>query len=146
MEDWLIGWVVVCRGPQQPGHINRHLLGDRWSLDLRVPQSRIGVLATQVGRLVCCAECVLRGFSGAESGDRTDVVGDNHMRARADRDHWRARQRYRRAGKCDLVDRLLIAEQAYADMEDRWLRTADDLLVWIIVVDRLLAGNISPKP
>jgi hypothetical protein len=33
----------------------------------------------------------------------------------------------------------LIAEQAYAEMEDRWLRTADDSLVWIIVLDGLLA-------
>jgi hypothetical protein len=40
----------------------------------------------------------------------------------------------------------LIAQQAYAEMEYRWLRTADDMLVWIIVVDRLLAGKISPKP
>jgi hypothetical protein len=77
---------------------------------------------------------------------RTDAGVDNRIRVSADRDHGRARQRYLRASKSDLVDRLLIAEQAYAEMEDRWLRTADDMLVWIIVVDRLLAGNISPKP
>jgi hypothetical protein len=37
------------------------------------------------------------------------------------------------------LDRLLVATQAYAEMKDRWLRTADDLLGWIIVLDRLLA-------
>ena len=56
----------------------------------------------------------------------------------ADRDHGRARQRYLRASKPELVERLLAAEKAYADMEKRWLRTADDLLVWIMLVDRLI--------
>ena len=39
-----------------------------------------------------------------------------------------------RVSKGDLVERVLIAEQAYADTEDRWIRTADDLLVWIMLV------------
>jgi hypothetical protein len=33
--------------------------------------------------------------------------------------------------KTEIVERLLAVERAYADMEDRWLRTADDLLVWV---------------
>jgi hypothetical protein len=41
--------------------------------------------------------------------------------------------------KTEIVERLLAVERAYADMEDRWLRTADDLLVWVHIVDRLLA-------
>jgi hypothetical protein len=58
----------------------------------------------------------------------------------ADRDHNRARQRYLRTRKLELVERLLAAEKAYADVEKRWLRTADDLsLVWIMLLDRLLA-------
>jgi hypothetical protein len=28
-------------------------------------------------------------------------------------------------------------------METRWLKTADDLLVWIIVLDRLLADQLT---
>jgi hypothetical protein len=44
----------------------------------------------------------------------------------------------------ELVERLLAAEQACADMENRWLKTADDLLTWIMLVDRLLAGKIVP--
>jgi hypothetical protein len=67
-----------------------------------------------------------------------DIGGGIRMRVNADRDRGRARQRYLRASKADLVERLLVAEQAYAEMEDRWLRTADDLLVWIMVLDRLL--------
>jgi hypothetical protein len=78
--------------------------------------------------------------------DSSLLPGGSKLGVSADRDHGRARQRYLRASKSHLVDRLLNAEQAYAAMEGRWLRTADDLLVWIIVVDRLLAGNISPKP
>jgi hypothetical protein len=49
-----------------------------------------------------------------------------------------------RASKADLVDRLLVAEKAYADMEARWLNTADELLAWIMVVDRLSAGKMAP--
>jgi hypothetical protein len=48
-----------------------------------------------------------------------------------------------RASKGDLVERVLIAEQAYADMEDRWIRTADDLLVWIMLIDRLIASSAT---
>jgi hypothetical protein len=70
---------------------------------------------------------------------RRDIGNDNFFRVSADRDRGRARQRYLRASKTELVERLLVAEQAYADMEGRWLKTADELLVWIIVVDRLLA-------
>jgi len=49
-----------------------------------------------------------------------------------------------RASKGDLVERVLIAEQAYADTEDRWIRTADDLLVWIMLVDWLIASRVEP--
>jgi hypothetical protein len=45
-----------------------------------------------------------------------------------------------RATKADLVERLLVAEQGYAEIEDRWLWSADDLLVWIMLVDRLIAS------
>jgi hypothetical protein len=72
---------------------------------------------------------------------RIEVGDDNRIRASADRDRGRARQRYLRVSKSDLVERLLIAGNAYTEMENRWLRTADDLLVWIIVLDRLVASS-----
>lgn len=72
-------------------------------------------------------------------------VGQHQLvRVRVDRDPARARRRYMRASKPELVERLLAAEQAYADLETRWLKTADDLLAWIMLVDRLLAGKIAP--
>jgi hypothetical protein len=70
-------------------------------------------------------------------------IGNNPIRVNAERNRGRARQRYLRASKADLVERLLAAEQAYAEMETRWLKTADDLLVWIIVLDRLLADQLT---
>jgi hypothetical protein len=76
----------------------------------------------------------------ASAERRTNISGNGHIRVSADRDHGRVRQRYLRASKAELVGRLLSAEQAYADMENRWLRTADDLLVWIMLVDRLIAA------
>jgi hypothetical protein len=76
------------------------------------------------------------------STNRRIPIGDgNRIHVSADRDRGRARQRYLREIKPDLVDRLLAAEQAYAEMEARWLKTADDLLVWIIMLDRLLPGQ-----
>jgi hypothetical protein len=74
------------------------------------------------------------------TNDRIEIGNDNPIRVSANRDHGRARQRYQRMSKTELVERLLAVERAYADMENRWLRTADDLLVWIIIVDRLLAA------
>jgi hypothetical protein len=44
----------------------------------------------------------------------------------------------------ELIERLPVAEQGHADMKARWLKTADELLVWIIVVDRFLVGQ-SPQ-
>jgi hypothetical protein len=63
------------------------------------------------------------------SSRRFETRDHNWVRVSADRDRGRARQRYLRANKAKLVERLLAAQQAYAEMEDRWLRTADDLLV-----------------
>jgi hypothetical protein len=82
----------------------------------------------------------------ASAGRRTTTYGNGHIRVSADRDHGRVRQRYLRASKAELVDRLLTAEQAYADVENRWLRTADDLLVWIMLVDRLTAAPVTLGP
>ena len=70
---------------------------------------------------------------------RTNAPDDNQIRVSADRHRGRARQRYLRASKADLVNRLLSVELAYAEMENRWLRTADDLLLWMMLVDRLIA-------
>ena len=69
---------------------------------------------------------------------RTNIVEDGPVRVSRDRDPARERQRYMRSRKAELVQRLLTAEKGYADMENRWLRTADDVLVWIMLLDRVL--------
>ena len=46
------------------------------------------------------------------------------------RDEVRARQRYQRLSKGDLVDRLLTAERNVAEWEQRWLAHQDDALCW----------------
>ena len=73
------------------------------------------------------------------SNRRVEISHDKRIRVSAYRDRGRARQRYLHASKAELVERLLVAEEAYAEIEDRWLRTADHLLVWMMVVDRLVA-------
>ncbi len=64
------------------------------------------------------------------SSNRPEAGNNSRIRVSADRNPGRVRERYLRASKGDLVERLLIVEKAYAEMENRWLRTADDLLVW----------------
>jgi hypothetical protein len=79
-----------------------------------------------------------------ENQYQADAFGagnDFRLRVSADRDRGRDRQRYMRTSKADLVECLLVAERAYAEMEDRWLRTADDLLVRIMVTD-LSSGGV----
>jgi hypothetical protein len=57
-----------------------------------------------------------------------------------------ARQRYLGATKADLVMRLLVAEHALVDIENRWLQTAGDLLVWIMLVHRLITTTEQTDP
>jgi hypothetical protein len=49
------------------------------------------------------------------------------------------RRRGLRASKADLIERLLSADQAYAEIEQRWLWTVEDLLLLIMLVDKLIA-------
>ncbi len=53
-----------------------------------------------------------------------------------DRDLGRARQRYLRLSKGELAKRLLAVEQACAEYEQYWLRTADELFTWMLLVVR----------
>jgi hypothetical protein len=63
--------------------------------------------------------------------------------AKPDRDRARARRRYLRMGKPELVERLLAAEQVYAEARERWLGTNDELLIWMRLVDWLLTGRTA---
>ncbi len=54
-----------------------------------------------------------------------------------DRDQGQARQRYLRASKAELVDRLLAAEYAYAKQEQRWLEQQDEILTWRLRAEAL---------
>jgi len=47
-----------------------------------------------------------------------------------DRNEQRARQRYLRMSKEGLVERLLSAEHASAEVRERWLSQQDDVLTW----------------
>jgi hypothetical protein len=61
-----------------------------------------------------------------------------------ERDLARAHRRYQRLPKTDLVERVLIAEQAFASERQLRLRTADELLVWMQFAAQLarsLVGN-----
>jgi hypothetical protein len=58
-------------------------------------------------------------------------------RVKVDRDQSRVRQRYLRLRKDDLVERLVAAEQACAEHEQRWLQTADDLFACMLVLGKL---------
>lgn len=56
-------------------------------------------------------------------------------RIKPDRDVARARRRYLRLGKEELVERLLAVEQAYAEQEERWRQANDELLLYRLRTD-----------
>jgi hypothetical protein len=53
---------------------------------------------------------------------------DRRVRIKVDRDLNRARQRYLKLSKEELVSRLLEVEQDYAESEERWLQTNEELM------------------
>lgn len=57
-----------------------------------------------------------------------------------DRDRGRAAKRYMRLTKGDLVERLLVAEQACCEHEEKWLRTADELFAWMLAARYILTA------
>jgi hypothetical protein len=67
----------------------------------------------------------LRHSLGATKKARTTRVS-----TKTDRDKVQARQRYLRFHKAELVDRLLAAEYASAEQEQRWLTQQDEVLTW----------------
>jgi hypothetical protein len=73
------------------------------------------------------------------NGGRTGQVitrgrASEPTRVKPDRDLARARRRYLRLSKRELAERLLTVEQACAEYEQHWLRTADELFTWMLLV------------
>ncbi len=64
------------------------------------------------------------------SPNTTKKVRATQISTKADRDQEQARQRYLRFNKAELVDRLLAAEYAYAEQEQRWLSQQDETFTW----------------
>ena len=64
------------------------------------------------------------------SPNTTKKVRATQISTKADRDQEQARQRYLRFNKAELVDRLLAAEHAYAEQEQRWLSQQDETFTW----------------
>jgi hypothetical protein len=58
-------------------------------------------------------------------------------RIKADRDLGRARSRYLKLSKAELVERLLAVEQAHAVLQEQWFRMNDQMLDWRLRVERL---------
>ncbi len=56
------------------------------------------------------------------------------------RDLGRTRQRYMRLSKDELVERTLAAEQAFAQERVHRLRTADELVTWMLITAQVIAG------
>jgi hypothetical protein len=56
--------------------------------------------------------------------------GDTLPVIKADRDQARARRRYMKLNREELVDQLLLTEQQYGELHSRWLAMNDKLLEW----------------
>ena len=79
--------------------------------------------------------------STTESKGAAKVGG---LAIKPERDLARAHRRYKRLPKTDLVERVLVAEQAFASERRLRLRIADELLVWMQFAAQLarsIVGN-----
>jgi hypothetical protein len=80
-----------------------------------------------------------RTWTGARTGrGMPRERASQPARVKLDRDLARASQRYSRLRKRDLVERVIAAEQACAEHEQRWLRTADELFAWMLLLGRVI--------
>jgi hypothetical protein len=57
-------------------------------------------------------------------------LGDAESAIKTDCDQARVRQRYRKLNREELVDRLLLVEQQYVQLNERWLSLNDHVLEW----------------
>lgn len=58
------------------------------------------------------------------------IPAGTRLRIKIDRDVNLARRRYQQLNKTELIERLLLVEQAYAEAEEIWLRDKDETLNW----------------
>lgn len=56
---------------------------------------------------------------------------------KGDRDGARARYRYLKLNKAELVERLLGVEQAHAVLQERWFQVNEEMLSWRLRAERL---------
>ena len=81
------------------------------------------------------------------SPSTTKKVSTTQISTKADRDQEQARQRYMHFSKAELVDRLLAAECACAEQEQRWLAQQDEVLTWRLRAEKaeaVLRPNYRP--
>jgi hypothetical protein len=62
------------------------------------------------------------------------------VRIKGDRDAARVRLRYLRLNKSELVERLLVVEQAHAALQEQWFQLNEEMLSW-----RLRAKGLEPQ-
>lgn len=65
---------------------------------------------------------------------------------KANRDVARARYRYLKMNKAELVERLLTIEQAYASQEELWLQMNEEVLTWRLRTERAEARPRAALP
>ena len=77
---------------------------------------------------------------GSRQGSyKTDAVRVP-VRIKGDRDAARVRFRYLRLNKSELVERLLVVEQAHAALQEQWFKLNEEMLSW-----RLRAEGLEPQ-
>src|SRR5258708_6815121 len=74
---------------------------------------------------------------------------DTRLAIKVDRDQARVRQRYMKLNREALVDQLILIEQEYAQIHERWLTTNDKVLEWQLRAEQaeaLLQTHQKGKP
>jgi hypothetical protein len=89
-----------------------------------------------------------RSAVGIRTVKRSTIASGGEARLGAlaikpERDLARAHRRYQRLPKTELVERVLIAEQAFASERQLRLRTADELLVWMQLAAQFARSSVG---
>jgi hypothetical protein len=77
-----------------------------------------------------------RTKSGKRPGKHAPHTESVAALIKADRNIAHVRYKYLKLSKAELVERLLVLEQAHASLQENWLRTAEEVMEWRLRAER----------
>jgi hypothetical protein len=92
--------------------------------------SESGILKNEEARAYYEEHRAWKARSRSRQGSRKPDPARIPVRIKGDRDAARVRLRYLRLNKSELVERLLVVEQAHAALQEQWFQLNEEMLSW----------------